>query len=390
MITFGACCINIQACGLGSLGFFTTPSSFLICAICCQIVGGFGQGICSATVMATLSSYPGEEREKYIGWAFSAGGIGLIMGPVFAATFYQMGGISASFFAVSICYCCMLILIYRILRLADRLTPQRTTSILEEPPQKIPISTLFSYRRFFFALIGYTNMLTTLMFIQPSISLHIKEHGYQADQTALIMGLTAFSFGLMSPFIYKITKCIPKRGALFIGLLCLSMAILMLCNTTMIDVFATSTGVMQMGLMFIGVSAAMIMIPALPEMMDTIEQDIDFCATYEQKDIETVVSSVFVTFHSIGEAVGPMLNSILLSTYGFRRAHELLACYIFVFALLYFAICGNFKMLIQSWDSENLNVSSNSADDKEAETKSLITPAKNPKLTLETRSIELK
>lgn len=148
---------------------------------------------------------------------------------------------------------------------------------------------------------------------------------------------------------------------------------------------------MQLGLMAIGISAALIMIPALPEMMDTIEQDIDFCAAYERKDIETVVSSVFVTFHSIGEAVGPMLNSILLSTYGFRRAHELLACYILGFALLYFLICGNFKMLIQSWDQDVSNYSSGSVE--ETETKSLIKPGKNVTKSLDEKqlkTIELK
>ena len=107
---------------------------------------------------------------------------------------------------------------------------------------------------------------------------------------------------------------------------------------------------MLSGIMGIGIAAALIMIPALPEMMETIEKDEDFCNMYQQKNIETVISSIFVTFHSVGEMAGPMLNSILMSNYGFKRAHEIFAAYVLVFAVVYFGMCGNISMFIQSWD----------------------------------------
>lgn len=107
---------------------------------------------------------------------------------------------------------------------------------------------------------------------------------------------------------------------------------------------------MLAGLLIIGLTSALIMIPALPEMMDTIESDEEFCNYFEQKDIETVISSIFVTFHSVGEAIGPIANSVLISSFGFTGAHEALAIYVLSFSVLYFLIGGNVTMLIKSLD----------------------------------------
>lgn len=71
--------------------------------------------------MAIISGYPSEEREKYIGWCFTAGGIGLITGPLFAAVFYQIGGISAAFFTSSLIYFFLVIILARFIKLADYL-----------------------------------------------------------------------------------------------------------------------------------------------------------------------------------------------------------------------------------------------------------------------------
>ena len=76
-----------------------------------------------------------------------------------------------------------------------------------------------------------------------------------------------------------------------------------------------------MGLAGVGFASAFNIIPSLPEMMETIEADEKFQDTYAKKDIETVISSLYVTFHSLGEMAGPFFNSILMSEYGFRMSH---------------------------------------------------------------------
>ena len=55
-------------------------------------MGGFGAGALSTNLMALLSTFEKEEREKYIGWIEGADGLGLLFGPVFGAFLYSLGG----------------------------------------------------------------------------------------------------------------------------------------------------------------------------------------------------------------------------------------------------------------------------------------------------------
>ena len=96
--------------------------------------------------------------------------------------------------------------------------------------------------------------------------------------------------------------------------------------------------------MILGAAGSIISIPCLPEMMQTIEEDREFCDKYEKKQVETVISSIFVTSQSVGEAIGPLMNSILISTFGFQTAHEIFAAYLIIWSGLYFTYSDNLGM----------------------------------------------
>ena len=65
---------------------------------------------------------------------------------------------------------------------------------------------------------------------------------------------------------------------------------------------------------------------------------------YNKEALENTISGLFITFQSIGESIGPMLNSILVQYYGYRHAQEYYALYLISFCLLYFFFCGNILM----------------------------------------------
>ena len=70
------------------------------------------------------------------------------------------------------------------------------------------------------------------------------------------------------------------------------------------------------GLSFIGLAAAIMTIPILPEMIESIEQDLE--EDYDPEDLNNILSSLFVTSTGIGETVGPILASVLTKIYDFR------------------------------------------------------------------------
>jgi len=62
----------------------------------------------------------------------------------------------------------------------------------------------------------------------------------------------------------------------------------------------------------------MISIPVLPDMLEAIEDADDL--NYDMEEVNNIIASVFVTCTGVGEAIGPILNSILKEFYGFERA----------------------------------------------------------------------
>ena len=60
--------------------------------------------------------------------------------------------------------------------------------------------------------------------------------------------------------------------------------------------------------------------------------------------IENLISGLFISFQSIGEAIGPIISSFLTENFGFRTSQEIFCFMLFTFWFTYFLLCGNFEM----------------------------------------------
>ena len=101
-----------------------------------------------------------------------------------------------------------------------------------------------------------------------------------------------------------------------------------------------------LGLMIIGAAAGMISIPVLPEMLEAIEERND--RKYNLEELNNYISGIFVTCTGLGEFIGPVLSSFLNEKYGFRRAQDIYANIILVFALIYFFSVGHIYIFIRT------------------------------------------
>ena len=90
-----------------------------------------------------------------------------------------------------------------------------------------------------------------------------------------------------------------------------------------------------------GMSAGMITIPVLPEMLESVEEDAD---KFNMEQVENYISGLFVTYQSLGEAIGPMVSSYIAEYYSFTISQEFFAIVLLLFAISYFVMCGNFSM----------------------------------------------
>ena len=142
------------------------------------------------------------------------------------------------------------------------------------------------------------------------------------------------------PFIYLLTDKFKKRGLILIGFILITFAMLMIGGTDAIAIFYKNPFFIFLGLCIMGLSTSLCTIPCLPEMLDAIEEDQELANKYDIEQLENVISGLFVTFQSFGEAVGPMMSSLLVDSYGFRNAQDIYAAYLATYCLLYFLTCG--------------------------------------------------
>ena len=81
------------------------------------------------------------------------------------------------------------------------------------------------------------------------------------------------------------------------------------------------TTIILIGLCFIGLASALMSIPCLPEMLETIEvSSRNTDEEYDQEQANDVVSGLFVTSSGIGEVTGPVLASVLVKCFDFRQS----------------------------------------------------------------------
>jgi MFS family permease len=127
----------------------------------------------------------------------------------------------------------------------------------------------------------------------------------------------------------------PKRFVIIIGIILMAIGNFFV-GTSEIFGAENDSDMILLGLCFIGLAAAIMTIPVLPEMLESIEHCQD--ETYDPEELNNVISGLFVTSTGLGETVGPILASVLVEIYDFRSSQELYATALLCYAALYLVI----------------------------------------------------
>lgn len=146
--------------------------------------------------------------------------MGLIVAPIFGAVMVHIVGPEKIFITAGVIYFLILLAINSNLHIADKMMLSDVDSAnFFSPRNQSDLSTLEFLKRprFLFAALSQMNILGTLMFLQPTMAIFIKSHGFSDDMVALNMGLMALSYGLSAPFIYILSGYMEKRGIMFLG-----------------------------------------------------------------------------------------------------------------------------------------------------------------------------
>lgn len=108
-----------------------------------------------------------------------------------------------------------------------------------------------------------------------------------------------------------------------IGLIVIAISMLMVGGSDFLDSivdFNRQPVFVFLGLTLTGLSAGLVTIPVLPEMLECVETDKDLAEKFDLDGMESLISGLFIFFQSIGEASGPVVSSFLTDRYGFTTA----------------------------------------------------------------------
>ena len=169
--------------------------------------------------------------------------------------------------------------------------------------------------------------------------------GYSPQFTSICFSIPSLLYAGLSPFMYLVTERLPKRMVMLMGFLCLSCGMALVGQSNVLGLNADADFVL-LGLVFIGCAAAMIAIPVMPECLEAIEE----CQVlnFDPEEVNNEVAGIFVTATGIGEAIGPMISSILNHHYGFTIAQDYCASFLLCYLLVYFFLGGGFSIFFNS------------------------------------------
>lgn len=315
-----------------------------------QSIGGVGSGINSVCSMALVIAHSSKkERDQNIGFMEGFTGLGFLTGPLVGSIMFTFGGYMMPFFTIGCIYVLTSpIVIYNLHKAkTDRVNLRDCPSSEHEKQgletyNPISIMKMFTSPRFVFGICSQSIVTGSISFLAPSLSLHLQMFGYTPNFIAISFCIPSLLYAALSPFVYLLTDRLPKRLVILFGIVLLTFGMFLVGQSDVLGLDADADFVL-LGLCAVGVAAALMAIPVMPECLEAIESDPQF--NYDPEEINNEISSIFVTSTGVGDTIGPIACSMLIEMYGYTGAQDIYASFLMCFGLLYFFLAGGFSIL---------------------------------------------
>lgn len=166
--------------------------------------------------------------------------------------------------------------------------------------------------------------------------------------------------------MFMLTERLPKRMVILIGFMLMSCGMALVGQSNVLGLDADADFVL-LGLVCIGIAAAMVAIPVMPECLEAIEEAHNL--NFDPDEVNNEVAGIFVTATGVGEAIGPIVSSMLNHHYGFTIAQDYMASFLLCYLLIYFFLGGGFSICkVSKTEKERYEISKQGSHFKMPET----------------------
>ena len=165
----------------------------------------------------------------------------------------------------------------------------------------------------------------------------MKEYGMEMFWIGVFFSLPAVMYIVGSLLIPCYLSIIGRRGVIFLAFVLLSLGMFMIGTSPLLN-FPNSPKLIFAGLLLLGLAAAAITIPVLPEMLESIIEKHPMLV--DSEELNDITAGYFNGCLGVGEAIGPIVASLLSAGIGFRTSCDALALTLLLYTVLFFCFNG--------------------------------------------------
>ena len=218
---------------------------------------------------------------------------------------------------------------------------------------KVTFRNLARVPMFVFGLFSQVLVYGAIAFLSPTLSLHLTEYdGFDEFWVGMYFAVPSVIYVLNTPAVTFYCRVMSRRTVVFIGMFIFCISIFMIGTSPLLQMTDNSKFIF-FGLVFLGFSAGMVVIPVFPEMLASIEARFPEMSV---EDLNNVAAGYFNSCLGIGEATGPIFASVMTAEIGFRHAEDILGVLVILYLVFYFILLGNLKLFKCGCEEESENV----------------------------------
>ena len=208
------------------------------------------------------------------------------------------------------------------------------------------IGKLLCTARFTMAALSSALCYFASSYLEPILAQRLLEFNLSSMQIGLFFAIWSVTYIPAALASQMIPERIDRRAVIILSSVCCAVAFIFVGPSELLG-FQDSLLLMGIGQGLVGIFVALMMIPGLPEM---VESSLPLYPGQET-EVNNLSSGIFNSFLGFGQVLAPTYGSFVSEAVGFRLTADIVAITCLVFAVVYFAIAGGpeaFKTLCSS------------------------------------------